>query len=136
MPLLIWNDKFSVEIEEFDSQHKRLITLVNELHEAMMKGKAEDSLHRVLHELVGYTKTHFAAEERFMQTHRFGGYLAHKAEHDKLTKQVVDFQREFREGKIALSISLLNFLKTWLTEHIMGTDKKYSICAAPQTLSR
>jgi hemerythrin len=136
MPLLIWNPRFSVGIESFDSQHKRLINLVNQLHEAMMKGKAEDALHRVLHELVEYTKTHFAAEERFMQSHGFSGYLAHKTEHDKLTKQVVDFQREFLEGKIALSISLLSFLKTWLTEHIMGTDKKYSICASPQTASR
>ena len=56
--------------------------------------------------------------------------ISHRAEHEKLTKQVVDFQRDFRAGKIALSISLMNFLKTWLTEHIMGADKKYSICAS------
>ena len=101
-----------------------------------MKGQGEDVLHRVFHELVSYTQTHFAAEERFMLSHRFGGFLSHKAEHERLTKQVVDFQREFRAGKIALSISLMDFLKSWLAEHIMGTDKKYSVCASPQMPGR
>jgi hemerythrin len=136
MPLLNWDAKFSVEIDQFDNQHKRLIDLVNLLHEAMMVGKGDDVLHRVLHQLITYTKTHFAAEEQFMQSHKFDGYLAHKAEHAKLTQKVIDFQQEFRAGKIALSISLMNFLKTWLTEHIMGTDKKYSVCAVHQPASR
>ena len=35
MAFITWDDKFSVDIKEVDEQHKGLISIVNELHEAM-----------------------------------------------------------------------------------------------------
>jgi hemerythrin len=128
MPLLSWSDKYSVGIPEFDNQHKRLIDLINSLHEAMSTGRGNAVLDKVLADLITYTQTHFAAEERFMQSHQFGEFAAHKVEHEKLTKRVLDFQQQFRAGKLALSISLMRFLETWLTSHIMDSDRKYGVC--------
>jgi hemerythrin len=35
MPIIEWADALSVNVKEIDDQHKRLIDLINNLHDAM-----------------------------------------------------------------------------------------------------
>jgi hemerythrin len=51
--------------------------------------------------------------------------LHHKAEHDKLTVKVLEYKKKFENNEILISVELLNFLRDWLTNHIMKTDRKY-----------
>lgn len=44
MPLLTWNDYFSVRIKEMDDHHKRFFDLINTLHDAIEHGEARDVL--------------------------------------------------------------------------------------------
>ena len=126
MPLMTWQDSYTVHVSEFDAQHKHLIDLLNQLHNAMTKGQASDVLGKILHELVSYTKIHFQAEENYMKAKGYAGYASHKAEHEKLAGQVMAFQKDFIEGRTSLSAQLLTFLKDWLTKHIVQVDKQYS----------
>lgn len=126
MALFVWSDKYSVNIKGIDEQHKKLIGIINELHDAMIKGKSNDILSNVLQDLIDYTRVHFANEERIMNMHDYPDYTAHKAAHEDLLRQVTKFDKEFREGKFGLSIQIMNFLKDWLSKHILETDKKYS----------
>jgi hemerythrin len=125
MALIDWNDKLSVNIKEVDSEHKKLIGMINELHSAMGSGKGKDAMGKILTGLVEYTKTHFSYEENLMQKHSYPGYLSHKGLHDALTKQVLDLQGKFQDGKALVTVEVMNFLKDWLTNHIQNTDKKY-----------
>jgi hemerythrin len=125
MALITWNDTLSVNIKEIDEQHKKLIAMVNELHSAMGSGKGKEAMGSILGGLVDYTKGHFSAEELIMLKHQYPGYLKHKADHDALTKQVLDFQGKYTEGKTLVTVEIMNFLKDWLTNHIQNTDKKY-----------
>jgi hemerythrin len=56
--------------------------------------------------------------------HHDPDYAQHKAFHDDLTRRVVEFQKSFDEGRTAMSVELLQFLKDWLGHHIGETDKK------------
>lgn len=125
MALMSWSDKLSVNIREIDEQHKRLVGMVNELHDAMSSGKGKEAMGAILTGLVQYVASHFATEERHMKAHSYPGYLAHKAEHDKLTKKALELQQQFQEGKPVLTVALMGFLKDWLSSHILGTDMKY-----------
>jgi hemerythrin-like metal-binding protein len=58
--------------------------------------------------------------------HGYPDYTAHKAVHADLVSHITKFDKEFREGKFGLSIQVMNFLKDWLSKHILETDKKYS----------
>jgi len=119
-----WKDEYSVGYIAIDSQHRRLFELADKLHAAMAAGKAKDVLSRTLSDLINYTQAHFATEERLMQQHEYPDYPAHKQAHDKLTSQVVQFQKEFEAGRTTVSIQLIQFLKNWLVHHIGHTDKK------------
>ncbi|NJM14282.1 MAG: hypothetical protein HC896_01855 [Bacteroidales bacterium] len=43
MSLITWNEKYSVGIKEIDNQHVNLVNIINELHDAMLKGKGKTS---------------------------------------------------------------------------------------------
>ena len=61
-----------------------------------------------------------------MQKFRFSGFLAHKQEHEAFVTKVEAFQNDYEAGKLGLSIEVMMFLQGWVTNHIKGTDKKYS----------
>jgi hypothetical protein len=39
-----WGQSLSVGVSQFDDQHKKLIDLINRLHEAMKTGNSKDAL--------------------------------------------------------------------------------------------
>ena len=121
-----WKPEYSVQIPEIDAQHQRLFALAGELHAAMTKGNGRTVLEECLARLVDYTQVHFDAEEQFMSRYGYPQTAAHKDQHEKLTAQVLAFQKRFRAGEAALSIALLTFLQNWLEQHIAGSDQKYS----------
>lgn len=126
MTLINWEDRYSVKISKFDEQHQKLVGMINQLYEAMKVGKGQLELGKILEDLVDYTRKHFASEEALMLKHGYPNYTQHKASHDRLTQQVIEFKHQYDEGKIGLSVQMMNFLKEWLVNHILDEDKAYS----------
>jgi hemerythrin len=121
-----WEERYSVKVREIDEQHKKLIDLINSLHDAMVEGKAKDAMGELLRDLVSYADTHFVLEEKYMSRFNYPGNIAHQYEHKAFTQKVLDFQKNFNEGKILFSLEVMNFLKSWLINHILITDMRYS----------
>ncbi|MBF0152241.1 MAG: bacteriohemerythrin [Magnetococcales bacterium] len=124
--LMPWTDKLSVNIEEMDQQHRRLVDLVNQIYVAVRAGEIERGLKTILPELVNYTVKHFQDEEALFEGHGFPDTPRHKQEHVKLVNRVGEFLKRLEKGgDRASALELLGFLKSWLVEHIMGTDSQY-----------
>ena len=123
--LFPWSDTYSVNIGVIDMQHKNLVKIINDLHQAMVEGNGREQLGKILTSLISYTRAHFKTEEVFMESHRYPGYAMHKSEHDQLTKSVLDLQSKFQRNGVGLTVETMDFLKGWLSRHILGTDKKY-----------
>lgn len=121
-----WKDTYSTGIHSIDAQHRNLFTVAEDLYSAMSNGQGRAAVARTLDRLVQYTASHFAHEERLMRLHSFPDFEAHKAEHEKLTSQVRQFQADYRDGKVAMTVQLLHFLKEWLLKHIQESDQKYA----------
>jgi hemerythrin len=126
MALIQWNDTFSVKVAEIDQQHQKLVSMINELNDAMKQGKGKDALSKIINGLVSYTVTHFNTEEKYFARFGYPETDSHKKEHAAFVKKVSEFKDGFEKGKISLSIEVMNFLSDWLKNHINGTDKKYS----------
>ncbi len=124
MSLFQWNDNFSVGNSEIDAQHKKLFQLAARFHSAMTKGQGKQSLQQILTDLIEYTKYHFASEETAMQRSSYPEYPEHKAEHDALTRKVVQFRDDVAADRAVITIDVLKFLNDWLIHHIGQMDKK------------
>jgi len=125
MALLTWSDNYSVGVAAIDSQHKALVDTLNQLHDGMMKGQAASVTGPLLMKMVDYTRNHFADEEKLMAQTKYPSLQQHHAHHVDLTKQVEDFVGRYDRGEITLNVKLLNFLRDWLTNHILKEDKEY-----------
>lgn len=125
MELIKWLEKYSVNNFLLDSQHKKLIAIINELHTAMKVARGNEIMQTIFDELIWYTKEHFRTEEQIMLKFNYDAFNEHKAEHEKLTEQVLKLQKDYKEGKSLITMETMNFLRTWLINHIEGTDKKY-----------
>jgi hemerythrin-like metal-binding protein len=121
-----WSPNYSVGIGSIDAQHQGLFAIAHELYTAMSAGQGKNTLSRLLDRLVQYTAVHFAHEERLMRQYGYPMLEKHRLEHQKLTAQVEEFQREFRAGRVALTVQLLKFLKEWLQHHIQESDRAYA----------
>jgi hemerythrin len=126
MAFVDWSEKYSVGVAQVDQQHKKLVALINQLHDAMSSGKGQAALTTVCSELVSYAKTHFAQEEQLLKLHRYPDLAAHQAVHAKLDGEVAELQRKVESKQAVLTMDVMAFLRTWLTDHIMQTDQKYA----------
>jgi len=123
MTMMEWNEALKVGHSSIDRDHQKLVGLINTLGDAMSTGQGRGVCGAVLDELISYTKTHFAMEEQLMSRHHYASASEHKAEHDRLVREVVEFKDKYDAGTAALSVSLLHFLMEWLTHHILESDK-------------
>jgi len=126
MPLIQWNDKFNVGVRTLDGQHRQLIDIINELHEAMSKGQAKEVQASLLQRLGQYAAEHLNTEERMLNSNGYPDFVQHKAQHDNYIAKVRELEKQVGAGKLSLSVTLLPFLKDWWTGHIMKTDQQYA----------
>jgi len=124
-PYIVWEDKYSVNIKELDEQHKKLLDMINELHSSMEVGQGRDVMASITNSLVNYISTHFNTEEKYMVEFSYPDYEKHKEIHRNFVKKTLEFQKDFTEGKLGLSIEVMYFLKNWLLNHIMSKDREY-----------
>ena len=125
MGFMNWSPELSVNVKEIDAQHQRLIELINELHDAMEERKGKDVLEKIIKELFRYTVYHFSTEEKYFELYNYPEKDAHVEEHNVFVRKVQDFHKGFDEGRLLLSVDIINFLTDWIKNHIMGSDKKY-----------
>ena len=128
MRFVEWSEEFSVGIEAIDRDHRRLLELLNELHDAVETGGGREILGKVLDGLILYVSYHFAHEERLLLRVNYPGYERHRRKHLSFTDTVKEVHEGFQSGASdALPRQVLEFLKNWLYDHILGSDRAYSV---------
>lgn len=123
MALMVWADKYSVNVNEVDGQHQEIFRLVNVLDDSLSQDRAV--IEEKLNALVGYVVDHFATEEKYMQETNYPEYEAHKQKHDDLVEQVSAIVMKFNAGEAEITADITAFVRDWLYQHIPSIDKQY-----------
>ena len=128
MAFFAWTPEYSVGVKELDDHHKRMFGMINDVHNCIKSDRGDEEIGKVIKELVEYTKYHFIAEEKLMLECKYAGYREHEKEHKDFMKKVMVLSKEYMgdvEKRMFLSLKIAEFLKDWLSSHVLGTDTKY-----------
>lgn len=127
-----WQDEYSIGDATIDAQHRKLIDILNRLHDLLNDetlDQASAEAGKVFDQLADYVMTHFAYEEQVMAD---AGYpvdkvVEHKWQHDTLLAKVQEVMHAYQDGNTKALAELLPFLYgDWLIDHICHSDKAYS----------
>jgi len=125
--LIKWNDGLSVGIANIDEQHKKFVDIINKLFDARREKTSPEVMGKLIDELTDYARVHFKTEELYFEMYDYPEAKEHKEEHDQLVSKVQEFKEKFDDGSdLFVAGNLATFLNTWLSDHLIKIDKKYS----------
>lgn len=134
MELLKWDDaKMGMGINIIDTQHKKLVAIINDLAKAIEANDDNEKLFAIVDRLIEYTEYHFTTEEELFAKFNFEGISLHKSEHKyfiehfKAIKKGLEADAKKRDRSvIKLSAEILEYLVDWFIKHITGSDREYT----------
>lgn len=123
MPFIDWSPDYSLGFDKFDDEHKKLVAIVNELHEALDKGVEQATLQRICDELVEYSIAHFESEEAYFDHANYPDKEAHAGSHRALEAQVREYSAQALKRPTGdVATELMGYLRKWLINHICHED--------------
>ena len=137
-----FTDKYKTGIELVDNEHKQLFDIIREvndlIHEELLHDKY-DEIMRLLAELRQYTEFHFSDEEALMEQISYPGFEAQKRTHSAFVERLVEIDLTeldaMDDNQQKYLVNLIDFLLAWLSNHILGSDKKIGDYIRTQHLS-
>jgi len=123
--LIEWSDELTVGVEEMDSQHRKLIDMINTVHDLLNEGKRDEAREFFVREITRYLEEHLKAEEEFMKRINYPDFERHKLAHDNFRKVISECIPKIEEGDIKEFRSSVALCWSWLYSHILKFDKRY-----------
>ena len=136
MPLMTWNDEYSVNNEELDSHHKKLFSILNSLYVECLDVDNENCVAPKLDELLAYADYHFTAEVAYMRRIEYFEVDDHIEMHNGFAYKLEEIKRIPHASQLELTEELIVFIGKWLLHHVLEEDRKYAIYAAGRQVSK
>ena len=121
-----WSEIYETGFGNIDEQHKGIVGLLNKAAPMLADPDqvGQDQVIALIDELCAHSSAHFADEEQLMID---GGLCRdfvdmHVGLHREFVSDVMAIRAGAQTG-VSYSTALLRFLTSWLTFHILGTDK-------------
>lgn len=129
MATLTWDESFSVGIKLFDAQHKKWFAIIKKLEDGVAKSdKKADPLflEDIIFELKTYVTFHFSEEEKYFKRFGYEDAENHIKLHRAYAEKVNELHAGILKGENGMAEKLLDFVRSWATDHIKSVDKLYS----------
>ena len=120
-----WNKDWEIGIPEIDLQHKKLISISNELYDCATKGGAnfKSNMSRILKSFMDYTVYHFTNEEKFQEQYGYAGLAMHKVAHDQFISEVQNQIKKLEHGATEKdALVFYDYIANWIITHISKAD--------------
>ena len=127
-PELIWTEDLAFGVAAIDRDHRHLFAIARRLQAAIAVDKRNDAVGTALIDLFVYSHTHFEREESHMKDIDYPETETHMREHKILLHKVLSTFWQWQRTPTDLSDDVMAFLKSWLVNHVMNSDKSLSLC--------
>ena len=121
---LPWRDSYSVGIGVIDEHHRYLFDWANRAYQAVNEGAGMVEIAKALFALEQYARIHFRAEERLMAAHDHAGLEQHRQQHRSFEAELRELREEIGHNPFVAGMGMVEYLRDWLFDHILGTDKR------------
>lgn len=125
MEIINWRDEFSVGVTAMDLQHKKLLAMINRLIAERNVLTDPKTIADLLTGMIDYADEHFRAEEFLMAEYDYERKSAQEMQHKAFIDTTQSFCSAADLGPNILSTALLDYLSTWLIQHILTEDMQY-----------
>lgn len=124
--LIEFTEDMATEITEMDDQHRKIITLLNNLYNDFTTNKTKKAIKENLRTLIDYAAWHFNNEEGYFDEFEFENSTEHKIEHDKFVKSLNDFISKYEQHTEMLNPQWFVKTKMWIETHFRERDVQYA----------
>jgi hemerythrin len=125
MAFIDWDETFSVGVASIDEQHKRMVDIVIALYNSIIPGMSDATFAGLFDSLVDCAETHFKHEESFFERTDYSRAEQHRQKHNALKEQIAFWREDvINRGDPEKSRTMMEFLKSWLVDHVKDEDKK------------
>lgn len=125
-----WEESMSVGDDVLDAQHKRLLSQINKVLDAIVFGvEAKDVQDNMISFLNQYIEEHLSYEEEYMRKINYPDILQHIQKHRNFILNYDKFKEKFDigEDRAELITEIEQCISSWWLEHIGKEDKKYQL---------
>lgn len=122
---ILWEKKYSVDVEEIDVHQKKMFELFNQLID--MKSSKTDikDCINVITEINEYSKLYFSTEEKYLKKKGYPDFHSHAKAHRQFAKISISLRREISENEDSLTLDVIEEMRNWLINHILTRDTQY-----------
>lgn len=110
MSWIEWDDTLELGHAGMDADHQRLVALVNQLADGIVRHPGQDAYNKLLDELFAQARARFDHEEQLMATHHYPHAEEHTAKHTKLMTTALEYRTKF-DADAQPSVSLLFYFE-------------------------
>jgi len=119
--------QFETGIYEIDIQHVEFIALLKNIQTKMGSSPRQEEISSLLAQLSEYARKHFKTEKEHMERAGYPGLTEHMEEHGNLLQQIEYFEQKYKSENSSVAIfDMVDFMETWLLEHIPKYDTKFA----------
>jgi len=124
---LEWNEGMSVGIPEIDEDHKRFISLIDELNRSITERMKASEIKSRLQHVIEDADRHFEQEEIFFRERQYPNAEGHVRSHNNVRSTLKSIQNSFMPyGLEAEWLDAALVIKQILISHIINEDMQYA----------
>ena len=140
--MFAFTDKYMTGIEMVDDEHRRLFEIIAETKDVIdseFLADKYDHIMNLLDQLREYTEFHFKDEEVLMEKIGYPRLEVQKRAHAAFVERLVEIDFKdldnMDDNQQEYLLELIQFLISWLSNHILGEDKKIGDFIVKQGIS-
>ncbi|ACB76342.1 bacteriohemerythrin [Opitutus terrae] len=127
--MIAWSATYETGEARVDQDHRRLVAMLNELEEAITKGRGSKVISDTLEGLRTYAATHFTYEEGCMHRHQCVMAETNKTAHRRFLEMLERAKTRLSGGGSALAAQQVHReLCDWIVNHVLKVDSALRGC--------